>query len=80
MTKTWENVEEGEHDDDFICMNGNACDHPWCPEHGDPEDDYASDDIAELVRDLWGLNWERQRRPFGVSSVWLWLKRVQDPL
>jgi len=55
MTKTWENVEEGEHDDDFICMNGNACDHPWCPEHGDPEDDYASDDVEELVRDPWRL-------------------------
>jgi hypothetical protein len=55
MTKTWENVEEGEHDDDFICMNGNACDHPWCPEHGDPEDDYASDDVEEWVRDLWRL-------------------------
>jgi hypothetical protein len=27
--------ETDEIEDDSICTNGNACDHPACPEHGD---------------------------------------------
>jgi hypothetical protein len=39
-----EEPEEEEIEDDSICSNGNACDLPNCPEHG--EDDNSPDPTA----------------------------------
>jgi len=38
MTEHWEKEDEKDeedepNDDDLICMNGRACEHPHCPEH-----------------------------------------------
>jgi len=35
MTEHWEKQDEEyePHDDDLICMNVRACEHPYCPEH-----------------------------------------------
>ena len=34
-------------DEDSICANGNACDNPNCPEHGDDEDKSITDAESE---------------------------------
>lgn len=35
-----EEPESEEDEDDSVCQNGNACNHPYCPEHSD---DVAAD-------------------------------------
>ena len=37
MIDYWKEFADDEQEDDSVCRNGNACDHPGCPEHVDPE-------------------------------------------
>jgi hypothetical protein len=53
MIEEWDQGTEDDLDDDLVCMNGNRCDHPCCPEHSDPEDSQPSSATEQLVADLW---------------------------
>ena len=39
MIDYWKEFADDEQEDDSVCRC-NACDHPCCPEHGDPEDEW----------------------------------------
>jgi hypothetical protein len=50
MIDYWEEVADDEQEDDSVCTNGNACDHPCCPEHGDSEDNWQVPASHSAVR------------------------------
>lgn len=56
MTEEWQVADEEQDEDDvndaLICMNGNACDHPWCPEHGEPEDSNAGNEVEQFPEQM----------------------------
>ena len=49
MIDYWKEFADDKQEDDSVCTNGNACDHPSCPEHGDPADDWQNIDAYHLA-------------------------------